>query len=226
MLNICLNALLRFVFLTFVFGYLGFYIAFIERYVYILHSVFMCKYFNMWKVWIPHYLFLIDKIFSVTFPIFFRIRIPIDSQLYMKYSYISENISKFYHGLIFGNLKGTHLKTSGLYQNIKVLLRSFRAIWESLFCLLPRLSSKGKEKINTGKRFCSKFVFTFSPFNYQVRNITGTKTLPNASTTNRIMSEHCISTRSQKVTTCTAQLRHQHQHYFHQIPGSYRVAGR
>ena len=59
----------------------------------------------MWKVWIPHYLFLIDKIFSVTFPIFFRIRIPIDSQLYMKYSYISENISKFYHGLIFGNLK-------------------------------------------------------------------------------------------------------------------------
>ena len=196
----------------------------------------------MWKVWIPHYLFLIDKIFSVTFPIFFRIRIPIDSQLYMKCSYISENISKFFHGLIFGNLKiteitkiilaainfreGTHLKTSGLYQNIKVLLRSFRAIWESLFCLLPRLSSKGKEKINTGKRFCSKFVFTFSPFNYQVRNITCTKTLPNASTTNRIMSEHCISTRSQKVTTCTAQLRHQHQNYFHQIPGSYRVAGR
>ena len=29
-------------------------------------------------------------------------------------------------------LEGTHLKTSDLYQNITVLLKSFRAIWKSL----------------------------------------------------------------------------------------------
>ena len=66
----------------------------------------------------------------------------------MECSYISEKISIFFHGLIFGNLKimeitkiiiaainfleGTHLKTSDLYQNITVLLKSFRAIWKSL----------------------------------------------------------------------------------------------
>ena len=29
-------------------------------------------------------------------------------------------------------LEGTHLKTNDLYQNITVLLKSFRAIWKSL----------------------------------------------------------------------------------------------
>ena len=148
MFNICLNALLRFVFLTFVFGYLWFSLGFIERCIYILY---LCvnTYFNMWKVWIPHCPFLIDKIFSVTFPIFFRIRIPIGYQLYMKCSYISKKNSKFFHdGLIFGNLKitkvtkiilvainylkGKHLKTNHSYQNVKVLLKSFRAIWKAL----------------------------------------------------------------------------------------------
>ena len=59
----------------------------------------------------------------------------------MKCSYISEKISKFFHGLIFGNLKimeiteitlarinfqkGAHLETSDLYQNVKVLLKNF-----------------------------------------------------------------------------------------------------
>ena len=66
----------------------------------------------------------------------------------MKYDYISEKLSKFFHGLIFGNLKimeitkiilatinfqiGTYLETSDLYQNVKVVLKSFQAIWKSL----------------------------------------------------------------------------------------------
>ena len=50
------------------------------------------------------------------------------------------------------------------------------------FCPLRKFSSEEKEKINTVKRLCSKFVFTFSPFSYQVHNITHTKTLPNDST--------------------------------------------
>ena len=66
----------------------------------------------------------------------------------MKCSYISEKNSKFFHGLIFGNViitditkiilaainirEGTHLKTSDSYQNIKALLKSFRFIWKSL----------------------------------------------------------------------------------------------
>ena len=64
------KSLSRFVFLTFVFGYLWFYLRFIERYIYILY---LCvnKYFNMRKVWIPHCPFLIDKMSSRTFPIFF-----------------------------------------------------------------------------------------------------------------------------------------------------------
>ena len=117
------------------------------EWVYILY-LWVRKYFNMWKVSIPHSPFLIDKTFSVTFRTSFRIRIPIDSQPYMKCSSISEKMSKSFHGLIFGNLKitestklilatinfreGIQLKTSGSYQNIKVLLKSFRAIWKSL----------------------------------------------------------------------------------------------
>ena len=106
-----LDALLRIVFLTFVFGYLWFYLGFIERCTYV---VYLCinKYFNMRKVWIPHCPFLIDKIFSVTSPslFFFRIRILIDSHIYMNCSYISEKHSKFFHGLIFGNLKITKIR--------------------------------------------------------------------------------------------------------------------
>ena len=80
---------------------------------------------------------LSDKMLSVTFPCFFRIRIPICSQRYMNCSYISKKISKFFHGLIFGNLKitkikkiilatinlpkGTHLKANDSYQNVKLL---------------------------------------------------------------------------------------------------------
>ena len=135
------KSLSRFVFLTFVFGYLWFYLRFIERYIYILY---LCvnKYFNMRKVWIPHCPFLIDKMSSGTFPIFlFGIIIPINS-------HISEKISRLFHGLIFGNLKitkitkiilatinypeGTHLKSSDLYQNVKVPLKSFQAIWKAL----------------------------------------------------------------------------------------------
>ena len=84
------------------------YLGFIERCVYILYLC-VSKYFNMWKVLIPHCPFLNDKVFSVTFPIFFRIRISVDSQPYMKCSYISEKNSKCFHGHIFGNfpaLKG------------------------------------------------------------------------------------------------------------------------
>ena len=80
---------------------------------------------------------LSDKMLSVTFPCFFRIRIPIYSQRYMNCSYISKKISNFFHGLIFGNLKitkikkiilatinlpkGTHLKANDSYQNVKLL---------------------------------------------------------------------------------------------------------
>ena len=53
---------------------------------------------------------LSDKMFSVTFPCFFRIRIPICSQRYMNCSYISKKIWKFFHGFIFGNLKITKIK--------------------------------------------------------------------------------------------------------------------
>ena len=135
-------------FLTFVFEYLWFSLGFIERCVYILYLC-VSKYFNMQKVWLPHCSFLIDKIFSINFPIFFfRIRIPIDSQPRMKFSYISEKTFNFFYGFIFGNLKiteitkiilakinfrkSTHLKTSDLYQNVKVLLKSFWVIWKAL----------------------------------------------------------------------------------------------
>ena len=98
----------------------------------------------------------------------------------MKCSNISEKISKFFHGLIFVNLKiteitkiilaainfreGTHLKTSDLYQNMKVLLKSFRAIWKSL----PLSSTwifkrEGKEKINTEKRLTANLYLLFHP---------------------------------------------------------------
>ena len=100
MFKICLNALSRFVFLSFAFEYLWFYPGFIERCIYLLY---LCvnKYFDMWKVWRPHCPFLICHNFSI----FFRIRIPINSQPYVKYSYISEKISKFFVRLVFGNLK-------------------------------------------------------------------------------------------------------------------------
>ena len=91
-------------------------------------------------------------------------------------------------------------------------------IFAFVFYLNFQKGRKGKNK-HREKTYC-KFVFTFSPFNYQVRSITRTKTLPNASTANRIMPEHSMSTRSQKVTACASYLRHQHQNYFHQNPGS------
>ena len=104
MFNICLNALSRFVFLSFAFGYLWFLPGFIERCIYLLY---LCvnKYFDMWKVWRTHCPFLICH----NFFIFFRIRIPINSQPYVKYSYISEKISKFFVRLVFGNLKITKI---------------------------------------------------------------------------------------------------------------------
>ena len=137
------------------------------------------KYFNMRKVWIPHCPFLIDKIFSVTSPslFFFRIRILIDSHIYMNCSYISEKISKFFHGLIFRNLKitkitkmilatinlpkGTHLKASGPYQNAKVRLKVSELYRKLYLCFCPNFQVRKKKKKKAEKRFCSKFVLTF-----------------------------------------------------------------
>ena len=142
MFNICLNALLRFVFLTFVFEYLWFCLGFIDRCVYIMY-LYISKYLNMWKVWIAHCPFLIDKIFSITFPKFFR-----QPAIHEVHLYQWKNFQSF-HGLILRNFKmteitkiifaaiifreGTQLETSDWYQNIKALLKSFRAIWKSLY---------------------------------------------------------------------------------------------
>ena len=147
MFNICLNELSRFVFLTFVFGYLWFYIGFIEsEFIYCIYELANTLICEKCEYHIPSFWSI--KYFPYLFQFFFRIRIPIDSQPYLKCSSVSEKMLKCFHRLIFGNLKitestktilatinfreGIQLKTSGLYQNIKVFLKSFRAIWKSL----------------------------------------------------------------------------------------------
>ena len=94
------------------------------------------------------------KYFPQLFQFFFRITIPIDSQLNNKCSYIS---SKFFPELFFGTLKigeitkiiiaainfrgDTHLKASDKYFE-----KVFELYGNLCLCFLPNFSTEEKEK--------------------------------------------------------------------------------
>ena len=97
----------------------------------------------------------------------------------MNCSYISEKISKFFHGLIFRNLKitkitkmilatinlpkGTHLKASGPYQNVKVLLKVSELYRKLYLCFCPNFQVKKKKKQKQKKDFVANLYLLFNP---------------------------------------------------------------